>query len=154
MLTKKGCKWSKNQFVSPFYVEKQTITYEDKKLSSAVFSTKKGLLSTHQSAIREAPTVFSRLPSLMAADKPCPQLQPSLDHRDLEHRDLDQRDLDHQLVDHIQRTRRESIASIFTISKNELKRVPSLVNLEAHKVLMLIDLWYLCVYFPIFLCYE
>ena len=70
----------------------------------------------------------------MAADKPCPQLQPSLDHRDLDHRDLDQRDLDHQLVDHIQRTRRESIASIFTISKNELKRVPSLVNLEAHKV--------------------
>ena len=58
-----------------------------------------------------------------------------LDHRDLDHRDLDQRDLDHQLVDHIQRTRRESIASIFTISKNELKRVPSLVNLEAHKVL-------------------
>ena len=57
-----------------------------------------------------------------------------LDHRDLDHRDLDQRDLDHQLVDHIQRTRRESIASIFTISKNELKRVPSLVNLEAHKV--------------------
>ena len=62
-----------------------------------------------------------------------------LDHRDLDHRDLDQRDLDHQLVDHIQRrTRRESIASIFTISKNELKRVPSLVNLEAHKVLMYI----------------
>ena len=28
--------------------------------------------------IREAKTVFSRLPSLMAADKPCPQLQPSL----------------------------------------------------------------------------
>ena len=27
---------------------------------------------------REAITVFSRLPSLMAADKPCPQLQPSL----------------------------------------------------------------------------
>ena len=47
-------------------------------LCSAVFSTKKGLLSTHQSAIREAPTVFSRLPSLMAADKPFPQLQPSL----------------------------------------------------------------------------
>ena len=58
-----------------------------------------------------------------------------LDHRDLDQRGLDQRDLDHQLVDHIQRrTRRESIASIFTISKNELKRVPSLVNLEAHKV--------------------
>ena len=57
-----------------------------------------------------------------------------LDQRDLDQRDLDQRDLDHQLVDHIQRTRRESIASIFTISKNELKRVPSLVNLEAHKV--------------------
>ena len=27
---------------------------------------------------REVPTVFSRLPSLMAADKPCPLLQPSL----------------------------------------------------------------------------
>ena len=27
---------------------------------------------------REAITVFSRLPSLMAADKPCPQLKPSL----------------------------------------------------------------------------
>ena len=39
---------------------------------------KKRLLSTHQSAIREAPTVFSRLPSLMAAAKPCPQLQHSL----------------------------------------------------------------------------
>ena len=72
-----------------------------------------------------------------------------LDHRDLDQRDLDQRDLDHQLVDHIQRTRRESIASIFTISKNELKRVPSLVNLEAHKVCMT-----LCVYFLIFLFYE
>ena len=56
-----------------FCVEKRTITYEDKRLCSAVFST-----STHQSAIREAPTVFSRLPSLMAADKPCPQLQLSL----------------------------------------------------------------------------
>ena len=42
------------------------------------FSTKKGLLSTHQSAVKEAPTVFSRLPSLMAADKPCLLLQPSL----------------------------------------------------------------------------
>ena len=42
------------------------------------FFLQKGLLSTHQSAIREAPTVFSRLPSLMAADKLCPQLQPSL----------------------------------------------------------------------------
>ena len=61
-----------------FFVEKRTITYEGKSLSSLVFSTKKGLLSTHQSAIREAPTVFSRLPSLMAADKPCPLLQPSL----------------------------------------------------------------------------
>ena len=39
-----------------------------------------GLISTHQSAIREAPTVFSRLPSLMEADKPCPLLQPSLLH--------------------------------------------------------------------------
>ena len=27
---------------------------------------------------REAIAVFSRLPSLMAADEPCPQLQPSL----------------------------------------------------------------------------
>ena len=36
---------------SPFYVEKQTITYEGKRLCNAVFSTKKGLLSTHQSAI-------------------------------------------------------------------------------------------------------
>ena len=34
-------------------------------------------------------------------------------------------------LDHKERSRRESI---FTISKNELKRVPSLVNLEAHKV--------------------
>ena len=32
----------------------------------------------HQSAIREAPMVFSRLPSLMAADKPCHLSQPSL----------------------------------------------------------------------------
>ena len=36
------------------------------------------MLSTHQSAIREAPTVFSILPSLKAADKQCPQLQPSI----------------------------------------------------------------------------
>ena len=57
---------------SPFYVEKQTITYEGKRLCSAVFSTKKRLLSRHQSAIRESPTVFSRLPSLMVADKQCP----------------------------------------------------------------------------------
>ena len=49
-----------------------------KRFCSLVFSTKKGLLSTHQSKIREAPTGFSRLPSLMAADKPCPLLQPSL----------------------------------------------------------------------------
>ena len=35
------------------------------------FFYKKGLLSTH-------PTLFSRLPSLIAADKPCPQLQPFL----------------------------------------------------------------------------
>ena len=61
-----------------FFVEKWTITYEGKRLFSAIFFYKKGLISTHQSAIREAPTVFSRLPSLMAADKPCPQLQPSL----------------------------------------------------------------------------
>ena len=60
------------------YIEKQTITNEGIKLCSAIFSTKKGLLSTHQSAIRKAPTVFSRLLSLMAADKPCSQLQPSL----------------------------------------------------------------------------
>ena len=51
-----------------FFVEKRTITYESKSL----VSEKKGLLSTHQSARREAPTVFSRLPSLMAADKLCP----------------------------------------------------------------------------------
>ena len=42
------------------------------------FLQKRTLLSTHQSAITEAPTVFSRLPSLMATDKPCPLLQPSL----------------------------------------------------------------------------
>ena len=42
------------------------------------FFYKKRLFSTHQSAIREAPKVFSRLPSRMAADKPCPVLQPSL----------------------------------------------------------------------------
>ena len=42
------------------------------------FFLQKELLSTHQSAIREAPTVLSRVPILMAADKPCPQLQPSL----------------------------------------------------------------------------
>ena len=74
----------KNQFgskknASPFYVEKQTITYEDKRLCSPVFSTKK--TSKYKSAIREAPTVSSRLPRLMAADKPCPQLQPSLMNR-------------------------------------------------------------------------
>ena len=34
-------------------------------------------------------------------------------------------------LDHKERTRRESI---FTISKNELKRVPSIVNIEAQKV--------------------
>ena len=33
---------------------------------------KKGPLSAHQITIREAPTVFSRLPTLMEADKPCP----------------------------------------------------------------------------------
>ena len=38
---------------------------------------KKGLLNKHQSAIREAPTVFSRL-NFLAANKPCPLLQPSL----------------------------------------------------------------------------
>ena len=42
------------------------------------FFPKKGLLSTHQSAKREPPTVLYRLPTLMAADKPCPKLQPSL----------------------------------------------------------------------------
>ena len=36
------------------------------------------MLRIHQGAKREAPTVFSRLPSLMAANKPCPLLQPSL----------------------------------------------------------------------------
>ena len=60
-------------FIPDSRVEKQTITYEGKRLCSAVFSTTKGLLSTHHSAIREAPTVFSRLPSMMAGDK-----QPSL----------------------------------------------------------------------------
>ena len=39
--------------------------------------------STAQSAIREAPTVFFRLPRLMAADKPCPLLQPSLSRKSL-----------------------------------------------------------------------
>ena len=61
-----------------FFVEKRTVAYEGKRLCSVVVSTKNGLLSTHQSAIRESPMVFSRLPSLMAADKPCPLLQPSL----------------------------------------------------------------------------
>ena len=42
------------------------------------FFYKERLLSTQQSAISEASTFFSRLPSLMAADKPYPQLQPSL----------------------------------------------------------------------------
>ena len=35
---------------------------------------------------REAIMVSSRLPSLMAADKPCPQLQPSLDKIVYHHR--------------------------------------------------------------------
>ena len=61
-----------------FFVKKRTITYEGKRLCSIVFSTKKELLSTNQSAVREAPTVLSKLPSLMAADKPCLLLQPSL----------------------------------------------------------------------------
>ena len=47
------------------------------KFGSLVFPTKKDC-SVHQSAIREAPMVFSRLPSLMAAEKPCPLLQSSL----------------------------------------------------------------------------
>ena len=34
-------------------------------------------------------------------------------------------------INHEERTRRECI---FTISKNELKRVPSIVNIEAQKV--------------------
>ena len=59
-------------------MEKQTISYEGKMLSSAVFSTKKGLVWYTPERKRQVPTVFSRLPSLMAADKPCPQLQPSL----------------------------------------------------------------------------
>ena len=42
------------------------------------FLYKKGLLSTHKYAIREVPTVFFRLPSLMAADEPCTLSQPSL----------------------------------------------------------------------------
>ena len=46
ILPKKGCKWSKNWFgtvknASPFYVEKQTITYKGRRLWSEVFSTKK-----------------------------------------------------------------------------------------------------------------
>ena len=36
------------------------------------------VVCTHQSAITEAPTVFSRLPSLMAADNQCPLLRLSL----------------------------------------------------------------------------
>ena len=42
------------------------------------FFDKKGLPECKPEWNREAITVFSRLPSLMAADKPCPQLQPSL----------------------------------------------------------------------------
>ena len=42
------------------------------------FFYKERLLSTQQSAKSGASTFFSRLPSLMAADKPYPQLQPSL----------------------------------------------------------------------------
>ena len=47
-------------------LKNQTITY------------RKELLSTPQSAISVAPTVFFRLPSLMAADEPCTLSQPSL----------------------------------------------------------------------------
>ena len=53
---------------------------EDKRLRSAVFSTKKGLISTTPECNKRS-TVFSRLPILMATDKPCPQLQPSLGPR-------------------------------------------------------------------------
>ena len=63
---------------SLFCEEKWTITYKGKMLSSAVFSTKKGLVWYTPECNERSPTVFSRLPSLMAADKPCPQLQPFL----------------------------------------------------------------------------
>ena len=45
---------------------------------SVVFLTKKGLPECKPEWNREAITDFSRPPILMAADKPCPQLQPSL----------------------------------------------------------------------------
>ena len=51
---------------SLFYVEKRTISYEGQRLCSAVFSTKKRTALVHTRV------------QLMAADKPCPQLQPSL----------------------------------------------------------------------------
>ena len=41
-------------------------------------------------------------------------------------------DIDHNF-DHVDH-RRQSVATIFTITKEELRRVPSLVNHEAHKV--------------------
>ena len=43
-----------------------------------IFSTKKWCLSANQIGILRELYCFSRLPSLMAADKPCPQLQPSI----------------------------------------------------------------------------
>ena len=42
------------------------------------FPQKKDCFSTHQSAIEKLQQ-FTGVPILMAADKPCPQLQPSLD---------------------------------------------------------------------------
>ena len=42
------------------------------------FPQKKDCFSTHQSAIEKLQQFFSGVPILMAADKPCPQLQPSL----------------------------------------------------------------------------
>jgi hypothetical protein len=74
--TKKGWKWSKNLFgtiknASPFYVKKTRLSpLEAKGYVVQFFLQKRTAKYTHQSAIREAPTVFSRLPSLMAADKP------------------------------------------------------------------------------------
>ena len=59
-----------------FFVENQL--GRQKRLCSYSFLYKKGLLSKHQSAISETPTVSSRLPSLMAAGKLSPLLQPSL----------------------------------------------------------------------------
>ena len=53
-------------FFSLFHVKKRTITYEVKSSCSVVFSTRKGLLECKPEWNREAVTVFSRLPSLLA----------------------------------------------------------------------------------------